>query len=56
MVSEILSLLRSEQGGAFLGTPRVTSLSVLLNASHHEKHEYVWFRGGDQNGFGNFMK
>ena len=39
--------------------PRGTSRSVLLNASYHEKHEYIWFRGGDLNGFGDikpFMK
>ena len=41
------------------GHATVTSLSVLLNASYHEKHEYVWFRGGDLNSFGDikpFMK
>ena len=24
---------------------------VLLNASDHNEHEYIWFRGGDLNGF-----
>ena len=23
----------------------MTSSSLLLNASYHKKHEYVWFRG-----------
>ena len=27
------------------------SQSVLLNASYHKKHEYIWIRGGDLNGF-----
>ena len=25
--------------------------SVLLKASNHKEHEYIWFRGGDLNGF-----
>ena len=28
-----------------------TSPSVLLNAYYHKKHEYIWFMGGDLNGF-----
>ena len=24
----------------------------LLNVSYHKKQEYIWFRGGDLNGFG----
>ena len=31
--------------------PLGTSQSVVLNASYHKKHEYIWFRGGDLNGF-----
>ena len=27
----------------------MTSLSVLLNASCHKKHEYKWLLGGDLN-------
>ena len=27
------------------------SPSVLVNASSHKKHEYIWFMGGDLNGF-----
>ena len=34
----------------------MTSLSVLLNASHHKERDYVWLRVGDQDGFGNFLK
>ena len=48
---EILSLLFSEWVNACLGRPRGTSSLVLLNASYHKKHEYVWFRGGDLNCF-----
>ena len=29
----------------------VTSLSVLLNAYIHMKHEYIWLRDGGRNGF-----
>ena len=25
--------------------------SVSVNASHQYKQEYIWFRGGDANGF-----
>ena len=25
--------------------------SMSLNLSYHKEHEYVWFRGGDLNGF-----
>ena len=48
-VSQILSLFmkRSEVGGTCPGMSRMTSSSVLLDASYHKKHEYVWFRGGD---------
>ena len=28
-----------------------TSLLVLLNASYHQKHEYIWFMGRDLNVF-----
>ena len=31
--------------------PLVTSQTVLLNASYYEKHEYIWFEGGDLNSF-----
>ena len=24
---------------------------VSLDASYHKEHEYIWFRGGDLNGF-----
>ena len=30
-----------------LGDP----MSVSLDLSYHKEHEYIWFRGGDQNGF-----
>ena len=33
----------------------MNSLSVLLNASYHEKHKHVWLRGGDLNSFGDIM-
>ena len=33
------------------GMPGGTSKSLLLNASYHEKHEYIWFRDGDLNTF-----
>ena len=33
------------------GIPLGTSLLVLLNASCHKKHEYIWFMGGDLNSF-----
>ena len=36
-----------------------TSPSVLLNVSCYKKHEYIWFMGGDLNGFqdiNRFMK
>ena len=36
----------SEWGGACPGTPWGTSKSVLLNASYHKKHNYIWVRGG----------
>ena len=39
MVSEISSLLLTEMGEACPGTPRGTLRPVLLNASHHKKHE-----------------
>ena len=25
--------------------------SVSLNLSYHKEHEYIWYRGGDLNGF-----
>ena len=31
-------------------SPRVLRL-VSLDASYHKEHEYIWFRGGDLNGF-----
>ena len=31
--------------------PLRSSLSVLLNVSYNKIHEYIWFRGGDLNGF-----
>ena len=31
--------------------PVRTSLSVVLNASCHKKHENIWFMGGDMNCF-----
>ena len=31
--------------------PKETSRSVLLIVSYHMKQEYIWFRGGDLNGF-----
>ena len=37
--------------GDRLGTPRGTFHLVLLNASYRKKHEYIWFRGEDLNGF-----
>ena len=33
------------------GHPRGASLLMLMNASCHKKHEYIWFMGGDLNGF-----
>ena len=39
------------KGGACLGMPWGTSSSVLLNVSHHKKHEYVWFRDDNLNSF-----
>ena len=50
-VSKIFSLLWTVQGGACPGTPRGTSKSVSLNVSYHDKHEYIWLRGGDLNSF-----
>ena len=35
--------------GAFIGTPAGTSPSVLLNASCHKKHQYIWFMGVNLN-------
>ena len=46
MISEILSLLKTEQGRACTGTPQGTSQFVLLNVSYHKEHEYTWFRVG----------
>ena len=48
-VSQILSILWVEGGRAcHCGT----SQSVLLNAYYYKKYEfYIWFRGGNQNGF-----
>ena len=36
-----------EGWGTTLGDPR----SMSLNASYHKKQGYIWFRGGDLNGF-----
>ena len=33
------------------GTPLRTSPSVLLKASYHKEHEYIWFRGGERGGY-----
>ena len=33
------------------GTPVGISQSVLLNVLLNKKHEYIWYRGGDLNGF-----
>ena len=50
MISEIKSLLLCEGGRACPGLPQGSSLSVILKA-YHKKHEYIWFSGGDLNGF-----
>ena len=34
-----------------LDAPGWTSWSVLLNVSYHKEYDYLWFRGGDLNGF-----
>ena len=57
MVSEILSILLNERGGACHpppppgGHPGV-SRSMSLNAPYLKEQEYnIWFMGGDLNGF-----
>ena len=30
--------------------------SMLLNAPHHKEQEYIWFMGGDLNGFQDIMQ
>ena len=48
MVSEILSLIGIGGGGAYPpGDPR----SMSLNVYDHKEQQYIWFRGGDLNGF-----
>ena len=40
------------------GTPLGTSQSVLPNASYYKERVYIhciWFRGGDLNGFSDFL-
>ena len=36
---------------ASISTLLATSLSGLLNGSCYKKHEYIWFMGGNLNGF-----
>ena len=43
MVSEILIILLSKRNGDFMVS--------FLNASYHKKHECIWLRRGDLNGF-----
>ena len=50
-VSEILSLLGNERGGACPGTYQGTTWYVLLNVNYHKEFHYIWLRGGDLNGF-----
>ena len=33
------------------GGPLWDPWSTSLNAPHHKEHEYIWFMGGDLNGF-----
>ena len=33
------------------GGPLCDPWSMSLNASHHKEQEYIWFIGGDLNGF-----
>ena len=48
MVSKILSILWNEGGGE---CPRGTQGSMSLNAAYHKEQQYIWFMGGDLNGF-----
>ena len=50
-VSEILSFLLSEEGGACPDKHQGTTWSVLLNVYYHKEYHYIWLRGGDLNGF-----
>ena len=37
------------------GGPLWDPWSVSLNAPHHKEQEYIWFMGGDLNGFQDIM-
>ena len=52
VLDEILNLIESvsEDFPSYSYSPRVLKL-VALSLSYHKKHEYIWFRGGDLNGF-----
>ena len=37
--------------GYALRGPQVDLMSVSLDASYHKEQKYIWFKGGDLNGF-----
>ena len=38
-------------GGGGWGISPGESWSMSLNSSYHKEQQYIWFRGGDLNGF-----
>ena len=39
------------RGGACSCMPLGTFRSVLMSEFYHKEYHYIWFRGGDLNGF-----